>query len=62
MKAKGGKCFMNEKILKILGVVTTILGVGVSLITNWIGDKNLDNKVNEAVAKALAETAKKIES
>ena len=53
---------MNEKILKILGVVTTILGVGVSLITNWIGDKNLDNKVNEAVAKALAETAKKIES
>ena len=55
-KKKGGNCFMkNDKLIKIIGIVTTVVGVGVSLVSNWVNDKNLDMKVNEKIAKALAD-------
>ena len=50
---------MDKKGLKILGLVTTIVGAGVSLVSNWVGDKKqeqiIDEKVNEALTKRLEE-------
>ena len=52
---------LNEKAIKAIGLVTTILGVGVSLVSNWVNDKNLDAKIVEKVAKAVTENTKKTE-
>ena len=45
---------MNTKTLKILGVVTAIVGIGVDLLAGYVGDKKLDNTISEKVAEALA--------
>ena len=52
---------LNEKAIKAIGLVTTILGVGVSLVSNWVNDKNLDAKIAEKVAKAVTENTKETE-
>ena len=52
---------LNEKAIKAIGLATTILGVGVSLISNWVNEKNLDAKIAEKVAKAVTENTKKTE-
>ena len=52
---------LNEKAIKAIGLATTVLGVGVSLISNWVNEKNLDAKITEKVAKAVTENTKKTE-
>lgn len=49
---------MNGKKIKVIGLGATLLGVCATLISNWVGEKNLDNKINTAVDKALAEKTK----
>lgn len=46
---------MNNKVLKIMSIATTVVGVGLSLVTKYVEDKNLDHKVAKEVAKALSE-------
>lgn len=41
------------KLVKIVGVISTILGVVASLASNWVNEKTLDAKVAEKVAEAL---------
>ena len=41
------------KLVKIIGVVATILGVVATLADKWVGEKTLDNKIAEKVAEAL---------
>lgn len=52
---------LNEKAIKAIGLATTVLGVCVSLISNWVNEKNLDAKIAEKVAKAVTENTKKTE-
>lgn len=47
--------YMNGKTLKILGAVVAIAGAGISILSGIISDKQLDLKVTEKVALALAE-------
>jgi hypothetical protein len=49
---------MKPNFMKIAGIVLPIVGAGLSLATNWLDDKKLDEKVTEKVAKALSEGAK----
>ena len=53
---KGGNGFMFNKpvVLKIVKVAVTVIGVGVTLATNYFADKELDDKVSKKVAEALA--------
>lgn len=48
----------NKKLVKGIGFAVTIIGFGISLITNWVSDKKLEIEIEEKVAKALAEQAK----
>lgn len=41
--------------LKILGIVGMVLGVGGTLISNIVSEKNMKQTVAEEVAKALSE-------
>lgn len=46
---------MNK--LKVLGIAASVIGAGVSLVSDYVGKKELDAKVTEKVAEALAKAA-----
>lgn len=45
---------MNRKIVKIIGLFVTVAGIGVNLLSEWVDDKKMDEKIEEKVNKALA--------
>ena len=46
---------LNDKVIKGLGLGISLLGAGLSLLSNWLDDKKLDAKIDESVAKAITE-------
>ena len=44
---------MNNKLIKILGMAATAMGIGATLITSWVDDKKMDNKIEQKVIEAL---------
>lgn len=50
---------MNDKLIKILGMSATIMGIGVTLINDWVADKKLDKKIDEKINEALTKMNKK---
>lgn len=45
---------MNGKLIKILGIAATVIGMGATLITDWVNDKKMDEKIEEKINEALA--------
>lgn len=45
---------MNRKIIKVIGLIATVAGVGVNLVTDWVNEKKMDEKIEEKVNEALA--------
>lgn len=45
---------MNGKIIKVIGLIATVAGVGVNLVTDWVNEKRMDEKIEEKVNEALA--------
>lgn len=43
----------NGKIIKVLGIAATVIGMGATLLTGWVEDQKLDEKVSMKVAEAL---------
>ena len=41
-------------LIKVLGVVTTVMGMAVSLLSDWVGERKMDEKIDEKVNEALA--------
>ncbi len=52
---------MNGKIIKAIGLIATVAGVGVNLVTDWVNEKKMDEKIEEKVNEALALRDKKYE-
>lgn len=44
----------KDNVVKIIGVVGTVLGLGATLLNNYSNDQNMKKTVAEEVAKALA--------
>lgn len=44
---------INGGLIKTLGIVATIVGVGATLVTNWVNDKKMDEKIEEKINEAL---------
>lgn len=53
---------INGKIVKILGIVATVVGMGATLLTDWVNEKKMDEKINEKIDEALANRENEIES
>jgi hypothetical protein len=54
---KGGTAMnVTDKanIIKILGVAATVIGMGATLLTDWVNDKKMDEKIAEKVLEAIA--------
>lgn len=49
---------MNKKVISIIGIVTTIVGAGLTLLSDWANDKKMEEKIEEKVNEALAEKSK----
>lgn len=44
----------NKNFIKCLGVAVTATGFGVSILTDWVNEKKMDEKIEEKVNEALA--------
>lgn len=53
---------MNEKWIKIIGMSATVLGVCATLVTDWVNEQKMDEKIQEKVNEALANRAEEDES
>jgi hypothetical protein len=56
---KGGNCFMNSKLIKILGIAATAIGMAATLVTDWVNDKKTDEKIEQKVNEAFAKREEK---
>lgn len=45
---------INRNWIKILGIVATAVGMGATLLTDWVNDKKTDEKIEEKINEALA--------
>lgn len=44
----------NGRIIKAIGIAATVVGFGVSILTDWVNEKKMDEKIEEKVNEALA--------
>lgn len=44
---------MSTKLIKVLSIVTTVLGIGVTLVSGFVQDKKLEKLVVKEVEKAV---------
>ena len=49
---------MNGKLIKVIGLIATVIGMAATLTTDWVNEKKMDEKIEERVNKALAEQNK----
>ena len=42
----------KSKWIKAIGVAATVIGVGVNLITDWVNEQKMDEKIEEKVSEA----------
>ena len=52
---------MNINVIKVIGVVSSIASVGATLASNWVGKKEQDAKIAEAVSKEVSKALGKNE-
>lgn len=45
---------INGKLIKVLGIAATVIGMGATLVTDWVNDKKMDEKIQEKVYEAFA--------
>lgn len=48
----------KSKWIEAIGVAATVIGVGVHLITDWVNEQKMDEKIEEKVNEALAQRDK----
>lgn len=49
----------NSKVIKAIGIATTVIGAGVSVLSSWVDDKKMEERIEERIDKALAEREQK---
>lgn len=45
---------MKSKMIKVLGLTASIIGVAATLLSDWVNDQKMDEKIEEKVNEALA--------
>ncbi len=53
---------MNSKMIKAIGMAATIIGIGVNLLTDWVAEQKMDEKIEAKVNEALAKKEETEES
>lgn len=45
---------MNNNLIKSIGFAATLVGMGATLITDYVNEKKMEEKIQEKVDEALA--------
>ena len=45
---------INAKMVNILGIVATTVGMGATLLTDWVNEKKMEEKIDERINEKLA--------
>jgi hypothetical protein len=53
---------MDSKLIKILGIAATAIGMAATLVTDWVNDKKTDEKIEQKVNEAFAKREEEEES
>lgn len=51
----------KSKMIKAMGMAAMLMGVGVNLITDWVNEQKMDEKIEEKVNEALARKDDEVE-
>lgn len=46
----------KSKMIKLVGFAVTIIGVGVNLVSDWLDEQKIEEKINEALVQKNKET------
>lgn len=52
----------NEKLIKVLGITATVVGMGATIITDWVNEKKMNEKIDEKINEALTKRENEEES
>ena len=52
----------TEKLVKILSITTTVVGIGLSIASSWVSDKQMAITIDEKVKEAMLEMVNNKES
>lgn len=44
----------NAKLIKILGFIATAVGMGATILTDWVNEKKMEEKIDECIDKKLS--------
>lgn len=59
---KGVEFMKTEKLVKILSTTTTVIGIGLSIASSWVSEKQMDITIKEKVREAMLEMVNNKES
>lgn len=45
----------KKKLIKGIGILSTLLGLGLNLLTDWVDEQKMNEAIEEKVNKAFAE-------
>lgn len=45
----------KSKMIKAIGILATVIGVGVNLVTDWVNEQKMDERIEEKINEALAQ-------
>lgn len=45
---------MKSNIIKVLGLTASVIGVAATLLSDWVNEQKMDEKIEEKVNEALA--------
>lgn len=51
----------KSKLIKVLGLAATFIGVAATIVTDWVNEQKMDEKIEEKVNEALAKRDDEIE-
>ncbi|MCD8372120.1 MAG: hypothetical protein LUD27_02330 [Clostridia bacterium] len=46
---------MSNTVIKVLSIITTLLGIGVTIVSGVVQDKKMEQTIAAKVAEAIAE-------
>ena len=49
----------KSKMIKLVGFAVTIIGVGVNLVSDWLDEQKMDEKIEEKINEALVQKNKR---
>ena len=50
---------MNGKLVKVIGIAASAVGVLATITTSWVNEQNLANQIAEKVAEAVSNVTNK---